>query len=517
MNLFIAGADLVCTIISFVMILGVIISKQKNEKKYIYYMISIISLSVFCTADGLSYLMDEFGGNEILHFATNYMTFIGVDFILPSFVAYIWTVINEKHPISSIHIKIIMAGSILDLVLNTIGAMTGESFRIVNGQLEYGNLYDAITIFQLVLTIYFSCVVFYHRKTLSRKIVLTSVVFFIVPTIATMIDLVFPGFAILYVAITIVFLAVYIAIVSEEFQEAALEEKILRQYSYSDDLTGLYNRRAYEEDIEKYKDKQVEDDFVYLSMDVNELKQTNDNKGHAAGDELIVGATRCIIKCLGAYGKVYRTGGDEFTAIIHSKEEKLKEIFEDFEREYSHWRGKLVDCLTISYGYVTGQNVKDKTIHEISLLADKKMYEAKAQYYRKKGVDRRGQKEAHVALCELYTKILKINITNDTYQIMNMDESERTKEKGFSSKISTWLMEFGKSGQVHPEDLEDYLAKTSLAYMRDYFERDKTSLSIFYRRKYADGYKHVMMEIIPANDYSKDDQNLYLYVKSIDK
>ncbi|MCR5626574.1 MAG: hypothetical protein K6F99_04595 [Lachnospiraceae bacterium] len=53
--------------------------------------------------------------------------------------------------------------------------------------------------------------------------------------------------------------------------------------------------------------------------------------------------------------------------------------------------------------------------------------------------------------------------------------------------------------------------------MRDYFAGNKTSLSIFYRRKYEDGFKQVMMEIIPANDYTEKDQSLYLYVKNIDK
>ena len=47
--------------------------------------------------------------------------------------------------------------------------------------------------------------------------------------------------------------------------------------------------------------------------------------------------------------------------------------------------------------------------------------------------------------------------------------------------------------------------------------KDKTSHSVFYRRKYGDRYKKVMMEMIPAGDYSDDNQTLFLYVKNIDK
>lgn len=39
---------------------------------------------------------------------------------------------------------------------------------------------------------------------------------------------------------------------------------------------------------------------------------------------------------------------------------------------------------------------------------------------------------------------------------------------------------------------------------------------IQYRRKYEDGFKRVMMEIIPASDYATDNQSLFLYVKNID-
>lgn len=53
--------------------------------------------------------------------------------------------------------------------------------------------------------------------------------------------------------------------------------------------------------------------------------------------------------------------------------------------------------------------------------------------------------------------------------------------------------------------------------MKAYFAGNKTSLHVFYRRKYGDAFKRVMMEIIPASDYSENNQSLYLYVKDIDK
>lgn len=299
--------------------------------------------------------------------------------------------------------------------------------------------------------------------------------------------------------------------------EEKKQKELLIKKSQTDELTGLYNRRAYEDDINSEEYQKAGDKLVLVSLDVNGLKVINDSKGHAAGDELIIGASRCMKKCLGSYGKIYRTGGDEFVAVLFCERNKLSDIFSDFDDTTMDWEGELVDNLSISYGWVCKEEDPTASIRQMEALADQRMYDAKTAHYKKTGVDRRGQQDAHKALCELYTKILKINMTNDSYQIINMNSDEQIEEKGFSNTISEWLRRFGESGQVHPDDLEDYLKHTNLEYMKDYFSGNKTSLHIFYRRRYGDIYKRVMMEAVPANDYSENNQSLFLYVKDIDK
>lgn len=294
------------------------------------------------------------------------------------------------------------------------------------------------------------------------------------------------------------------------------EEELINRAN-RDELTGLFNRRAYEDDILNYPSVPPEADFVYAAIDVNGLKVVNDSMGHMAGDELIEGAAKCLKQVFGNYGRVYRTGGDEFVSIFFADEGRLEAIKQDLDRVSTSWSGLLVDSLSLAVGYVTKRELQCETLLDIAKVADQRMYQAKAEHYAKKGIDRRGQAAAHKALCNLYTKILKINITYDNYSIVNMDETEQTIDKGFSSSISEWLIGFGKSGQVHPDDLEYYLSKTNLEYLRKYFMDDKTSISIRYRRKYEDGFKEVVMDMIPADDYTNDNQSLFLYVKSVDK
>ena len=299
-------------------------------------------------------------------------------------------------------------------------------------------------------------------------------------------------------------------------EEEKKNEEILVKKTLVDELTGLYNRRAYEEDVLEYNAASLSDEFVYASIDVNGLKVVNDEIGHAAGDELLKGAADCMIKAFGSYGKVYRIGGDEFVSIFFANKSQLESIMDDLESITDKWSGELVSSLSVSVGYVTKEEREGQNIVDIAKIADKKMYQAKAAYYARKGIDRRGQAAANTALCNLYTKILKINITDDTYSIVNMDLSEQTSEKGFADTISAWLTGFGKSGQVHEDDLEEYLNKTDLGYLSKYFKEGKTSISIQYRRKYGDIFKQVAMDMIPANDYSDENQTLFLYVKNID-
>lgn len=305
--------------------------------------------------------------------------------------------------------------------------------------------------------------------------------------------------------------------VTRNIDDMKRREENLIYKSNTDELTGAYNRRAYEEMVTAICEGGLKEDFVYISVDVNGLKVVNDTIGHNAGDELIIGAYSCLVRSIGPFGKVFRTGGDEFIVLANVKGKQLKTALEALDFATERWVGRLVDQLSLSYGCVTREENPDMTIQEIAILADNRMYEAKENHYRKQGVDRRGQKDAHIALCSLYTKILKINITNDSYQIVNMDVSEQTEAKGFNEKISAWLKAFGETGQVHPDDLEEYLEKTNISYLEEYFSKGKTSLHVFYRRKYEDEYKQVMMEVIPANDYSDENQSFFLYVKNIDK
>lgn len=180
-----------------------------------------------------------------------------------------------------------------------------------------------------------------------------------------------------------------IVFTSEFFDEMKQREEMLYVLSHSDKLTMLNNRLAQEEDIKRINEIGLTDNFKLIVLDVNGLKTINDTLGHVAGDELIMGAAKCITETFSRFGKCYRMGGDEFIVMAYMSEEQLMQSLKNFESLLSNWKGNLVKQLHIAYGVVSAHEYPDATIEELMRLADDKMYTNKAKYYEQTGINRR--------------------------------------------------------------------------------------------------------------------------------
>ncbi len=169
--------------------------------------------------------------------------------------------------------------------------------------------------------------------------------------------------------------------------EEKRREEALKLLSSTDGLTGLLNRRAYIEDVAGMEGQEPSDTLVYLAIDINGLKNVNDRHGHEAGDEVIKGTAECIRSCFENLGRIYRTGGDELVVIFNSDAAELDRIKSDFEQTVSDWSGKTVRHLSVSCGYVSAKEYPGRPISELANIADKRMYQAKTEYYKHKNVE----------------------------------------------------------------------------------------------------------------------------------
>ena len=161
--------------------------------------------------------------------------------------------------------------------------------------------------------------------------------------------------------------------------------RALSNASFRDQPTQLLNRRAFEEKKAELSMSMLGEDFIYLTADLNGLKQVNDSQGHAAGDELIKAAAECLKKCFESYGDIYRIGGDEFAAMLRLSNEQMTEALSALEKSCAEWDGQQVHGFSISCGYAASREFPSENITELGRISDERMYEAKEAYYRKTG------------------------------------------------------------------------------------------------------------------------------------
>lgn len=189
--------------------------------------------------------------------------------------------------------------------------------------------------------------------------------------------------------LNIVFFAIESVIMLLAIRIIIARTRALSHASFTDQSTHLLNRRAFEEKKAELALSQLQEDFVYVTADLNGLKQVNDTLGHTAGDELIKGGADCLKACFGAYGDVYRIGGDEFAAMLVLSEQQLKDAVAALDQATANWHGQQVNDLSISCGYAASREFPSENISELIRISDERMYAAKDAYYRESGRDRR--------------------------------------------------------------------------------------------------------------------------------
>ncbi len=171
------------------------------------------------------------------------------------------------------------------------------------------------------------------------------------------------------------------------FADSAVKlAELQTRYAYYDQMTGLQNRRAYDEMIDRFA-KEMPAYCCVVNADINGLKQINDRLGHEAGDELIIASAECLRRGFAGIDTIYRIGGDEFCVFITDADTNAVQCLEQMAEYCDGWQGKNVHGFSLSYGYADSKEFSD--IDSIRRTADQRMYQFKRQYYINSGNDRR--------------------------------------------------------------------------------------------------------------------------------
>lgn len=155
---------------------------------------------------------------------------------------------------------------------------------------------------------------------------------------------------------------------------------IIREEAALDSMTKLRNRARFEKDM-KTGNKLCSNDRGIIILDLNNLKEFNDQFGHNAGDQYIITASQLIQDIFSSCGTVYRIGGDEFCVITKNlSEQQFHKLQLDLENQMSALHPNNTSLsMQISSGFAQYDSSTDSTLHDTMKRADEQMYKRKLE------------------------------------------------------------------------------------------------------------------------------------------
>lgn len=178
-------------------------------------------------------------------------------------------------------------------------------------------------------------------------------------------------------------LATFISMTSLELEE--INQKLeqanekLKTAVIIDGLTGLYNRREIQAQIEAAIAGEPNRKFSLVMLDIDNFKQVNDTYGHQAGDAVIIGLANLLNSEKSDYMRNVssgRWGGEEFMMLLHDTELSAASYIADLIRQcFANTDFPAMRTQTVSLGVTQAR--EDDTLDKLCTRVDAALYKAK--------------------------------------------------------------------------------------------------------------------------------------------
>ncbi len=173
-----------------------------------------------------------------------------------------------------------------------------------------------------------------------------------------------------------------VVLVFKDVSDSRRMQKMMVHQATHDPLTGLVNRSAFEDRLQKAVEsaRNFENTHALLYLDLDQFKIVNDTAGHVAGDELLKQISALLSGQLRARDTLGRLGGDEFSVLLEncplSKASRVANILIDAIREYRFiWEDKSYQ-IGVSIGVIS-ITAEAGDMNELMIKADQACYAAK--------------------------------------------------------------------------------------------------------------------------------------------
>lgn len=169
----------------------------------------------------------------------------------------------------------------------------------------------------------------------------------------------------------------------EELKRVRLEEQLRRQATH-DPLTGLYNRRYFNDTLQKEAEKcrRYDRSLAFLMIDIDRFKEINDRYSHQKGDQVLKEVAKLLEENVRSADTVVRYGGDEFLIMMPETSGEVKNTVIRLQGKLSDWNEEstLLDFpLTLAMGMAHWGPDQGRDVEKALKEADDKMYKDKTR------------------------------------------------------------------------------------------------------------------------------------------
>ncbi len=166
-------------------------------------------------------------------------------------------------------------------------------------------------------------------------------------------------------------------------REMRMAQEKLAELSVRDELTGLFNRRYFQDALSREISgaKRYDHNMALCMFDLDHFKRVNDTKGHLFGDQVLREFGKLLIESIRQYDVACRYGGEEFALILPDTTlEEAVSLCERFRQRVEanpFYYGDLMVHITTSVGVAERLAVSEITDEKLIEMADKALYQAK--------------------------------------------------------------------------------------------------------------------------------------------
>ena len=305
----------------------------------------------------------------------NYTTLIFLPYFIVSFIAS--ATHHHKSPLLPILFAIICVNFILNISLTVTG---------VSDYFELVKLSQAVIVIALAVAAYF-VISAVRRKQIEKRFLRIFLVGICAIMVCAIIDLMIfrissnvlqstSLYARMGSLLFLILIGLYL--IQENRRNQIANSQALERLAYTDGLTGLKNRLAFNKVGPSLRNAH-DAAYMVIQFDINDLKLVNDLYGHTEGDRHIRAAAQIIRDSIRDLGDCYRVGGDEFIGTISGADVETANAaikrMESLTEEYNAKENPPIK-LDIAYGMAM-LTAFDGDIEKAVRLADQRMYECK--------------------------------------------------------------------------------------------------------------------------------------------